>query len=795
MREPTALKGKVVCAALVISAAIMNSSSGNGATKNVQRSFTVVDDIAVAQFGDPNTALTAPITASPDNSSYVIYSERGRLDLNRPEGTLVWYSDQELRSYIRHGDRAAEVTPLWRLSRSAWRDGPVVTNIRWLQDSSGVAFLQKNEEGVTVLYLADLKTKTVRSLTPDRQEVLGFAMRDRDNFAYVIASPTIVENAAKESRLPAIVGTGRSLTDLLFPPDRYVGASSPDLGEMWVVHDGRRFKILDPKSHEPLPIHQAGEEAISMSPDGRLVVTALALESVPPEWTGAFPPPLAGSTWRVQAGRQNVHAPNTVWFVSEYVLIDLASGEVHSIVHAPIGDTAGWWWAKIGSSWSPDGSSILLSNTFIPDHRPADARSARRPCIAVIRVKSGNASCVEEVRSETETGFEPGFVVIDDAHFVDATGQQVRVEHLLAPSGQQFVKFRWSNDQGWRAEADDTPSHDITLAVNEDLNTPPMLLAVDHASGKRRIIFDPNAQLRTIGLEQASVFKWLDKTGRSWVGGLYLPPHHEGRRYPLVIQPHGFSPELFRPSGLFPTAMAARELASVGIAVLQVNDCPASGTPDEAQCQLDGYESAIHTLETAGIADTSRVGIIGFSRTCYYVMAAMTSKAVPIAAASITDGVNYGYLQYLESVDSFGGYFARDADKINGARPFGDGLLRWFKTSPMFNLARVHAPLQVVARGRAALVDMWEPYAALRRMNKPVDLIVLADDATHVLTNPAERMVSQGGTVDWFRFWLQGYEDPSEAKVDQYHRWENLCDMQVAANPGQPTFCVPTKAD
>jgi len=28
--------------------------------------------------------------------------------------------------------------------------------------------------------------------------------------------------------------------------------------------------------------------------------------------------------------------------------------------------------------------------------------------------------------------------------------------------------------------------------------------------------------------------------------------------------------------------------------------------------------------------------------------------------------------------------------------------------------------------------------------------------------------------MDWFRFWLQGYEDPDPAKAEQYKRWGEL---------------------
>jgi hypothetical protein len=39
-------------------------------------------------------------------------------------------------------------------------------------------------------------------------------------------------------------------------------------------------------------------------------------------------------------------------------------------------------------------------------------------------------------------------------------------------------------------------------------------------------------------------------------------------------------------------------------------------------------------------------------------------------------------------------------------------------------------------------------------------------------------MISQGGTVDWFRFWLKGEEDPDPAKTEQYKRWRELRKLQ-----------------
>ncbi len=180
-----------------------------------------------------------------------------------------------------------------------------------------------------------------------------------------------------------------------------------------------------------------------------------------------------------------------------------------------------------------------------------------------------------------------------------------------------------------------------------------------------------------------------------------------------------------------------------------------------------------------GMVDEGRIGIVGFSRSCYYVLKALTTEKFAFKAASISDGVNEGYLQYMTTVDQSGNAIANEAERMNGARPFGAGLPAWLDSAPTFRMDRVTAPLLVMANGPRNLLFMWEPYAALRYLHKPVELVMVYG-GTHLLTNPSQRMISQGGNVDWFRFWLQDYEDPDPAKAEQYERWKKLREVQQA---------------
>jgi hypothetical protein len=87
---------------------------------------------------------------------------------------------------------------------------------------------------------------------------------------------------------------------------------------------------------------------------------------------------------------------------------------------------------------------------------------------------------------------------------------------------------------------------------------------------------------------------------------------------------------------------------------------------------------------------------------------------------------------------------------------------------------------------------MWAPYAGLYYQHKPVELVLL-NTYEHVLTNPAIRMASQRGSVDWFRFWLQGYEDPDPAKAEQYKRWRKLKKLQTEHE--RKSAAVPTASN
>ena len=200
-------------------------------------------------------------------------------------------------------------------------------------------------------------------------------------------------------------------------------------------------------------------------------------------------------------------------------------------------------------------------------------------------------------------------------------------------------------------------------------------------------------------------------------------------------------------------------------------------------------------IRSTGIVDPKHVGVIGFSYTCFLVLYALTHQSDLFAAASITDGNNKSYLQYLFDVDigGRGNQFLEPLEETYGSRPYGRGLVDWAHNAPGFNLDKVKTPLLISSLERGSLLGQWEIYAGLRAWQKPVEMMWVPSQRVipHVLVKPQDRYLSQQSAVDWFRFWLQGYEYPDPVKADQYIRWRDLRKLQEENEKKPATESVP----
>ena len=748
------------------------------------RRFTVKDDIGLTVFEDPYTGHSDPITFSPDNRYFAVLTNRGLLKLNRCESAIRIWSVSDVRRFLKERNRLRPSDPLWTVRLATSKYGPVITHVRWLKDSTGLAFLGKSENGLDRLFLADIKTKKAHALTPSGQHVTGYDVRDSTHFVYTVLSRESYQSIFKKPALEFPGGSaGVYLSDSALkefvardtPPA--ISLSEHGHSDLWACVDGRRYPIRDPHTNKLLTIFWEGQQALALSPDGHKVITSLPVENVPSDWEKRYPPPPDISpawSWRIRAGHQDLSKDDlsTFNYVSEYALIDLSTGTINRLIGAPTGHVAGWW-SFVLAGWSSDGKSVVFTNTFLRRNAQSDVKP-ERPCVAVVELSnSASASCVRSLQAQTDQGY----TYITDAAFVGKHDDRVSVRHFSRPViVWGSTTYSRSKDGTWAADPAGAASEpDLTVTVKQSLNDRQVLLAADKKSGAQQTLWDPNPELARVDLGEASVFKWTDKNGRDWLGGLYKPPDYvQGNRYPLVIQTHGFVQDRFNPSGLYTTGYAARELAAHDIMVLQIPDCSLVGTPEEAPCNVAGFESAAEKLSEEGTVDRERVGLMGFSLSGFYVSQAIAFSSFPFKAATVNDGTSISYWEYLSAGWGGGGDYP---NSVIGAAPFGEGLQTWLKRSPGFNLDRARASLLIATNGAGHAYPAWGDYATLRALGKPVEFFVV-NDCEHELTTPKARLASQGVNVDWFDFWLNGHEDPAPEKADQYKRWRELRELK-----------------
>jgi hypothetical protein len=142
-------------------------------------------------------------------------------------------------------------------------------------DSSGVAFLERTVDDDQRLVVADLRKKTIEPLTSAAETVNAFDIRDRNHYVYTASDLAPLRQRREESQAAAIVGTGRSLSELLFPDDPRFASK---YNYLVAVVGGKRLEV----KKDGAPLVPAGDFALS--PDGQSLVTKLTVPQVPVSW-------------------------------------------------------------------------------------------------------------------------------------------------------------------------------------------------------------------------------------------------------------------------------------------------------------------------------------------------------------------------------------------------------------------------------------------------------------------------------------------------------------------------------
>lgn len=317
------------------------------------------------------------------------------------------------------------------------------------------------------------------------------------------------------------------------------------------------------------------------------------------------------------------------------------------------------------------------------------------------------------------------------------------------------------------------------LCVAAEADGPPRLERIDIESGARHVLFAPNAALAADLSASIShrLLRWKDGQGNVLSGHLF-EPRGQGARRPLFVNYYHCAGFL---RGGMGDEWPLASLAGAGISTLCINAPPPRSDPlvrfDGA---IDALRHVLDLLDSEGRIDRTRVGMGGLSLGSEVVMwAAMQSDL--LAAASVTSP-SVTPLYYLMG-SAKGERFTDGLRAVWGLGAFQETPQRWAHLSPAFAVARIRAPIlfQMPEEEYAYALE----YALPLKRKLRADIYVYPDEP-HRKFQPRHLQAANERNLDWFRFWLQGYQDSGYRKAGQYLRWREMREKRDARVDTRP---------
>jgi len=305
----------------------------------------------------------------------------------------------------------------------------------------------------------------------------------------------------------------------------------------------------------------------------------------------------------------------------------------------------------------------------------------------------------------------------------------------------------------------------VTAAADQ----PPRLERIDLDTGRRQVLFDPNAALAAdmAATARARLLRWTDADGQVFTGQFFPARTTSGTPPPLFLTYYNCAGFL---RGGMGDEWPLAALAEHGISSLCINDPP--GYLLDAVKRygrgLSGVRSAVQKLALEGEIDPVRVGMGGLSFGSEVTMWTIAQSNV-VAAASITSPSiepNYYLFNTLR-----GDAFFEELKKSWGLGAPDETPERWREIAPVYQLDRIKVPILFQMPEQEYLSGLGVSLPLVR--GRQADLYVFPNE-THQKFQPRHKLAAYERNLDWFRFWLQDVENPDPAKRGQYARWREM---------------------
>jgi dipeptidyl aminopeptidase/acylaminoacyl peptidase len=464
---------------------------------------------------------------------------------------------------------------------------------------------------------------------------------------------------------------------------------------------------------------------------------------------------------------------------------NVATGEERKQTEA---ESVGPWVSDVGEEY------VGRSTTTLAGHHLLDAKvspDGRRVAYRIIDDSSGTKVFYKlfskPVRAGTPVDVAPGIYFIADywwaadssrIYYTQNVGDGYPDKFMTVPAEGGTAQQVFSGSYSLHSCSPDRSFQHMACSV-ESRTTPSQVALIDMVAGVVRTLVDLNPEFVNLELGSVSRMDGINRFGDRWWAHLVKPLNYQpGKKYPLIVTTYRTSEFLRGASG---DENPIHVYAAHGFAVLSfdVGRRDYDNEPGDFQRYLSWYKSeeasidmAIQEVSDMGVADTTRVGLTGYSRGTEIVAYEIThAKGFRAVSGAAGDYSPYFYYMAPRRVQN---NFAREGV---GGWPEGKSKSEWKQLAPELTADRIEVPVLNNDPDSEFLADL-ALYTSLRELERPVELFIYPNELHHV-NQPRHRYQIYERNIDWFRFWLKSEESADPTKSEQYERWRHLRQLQL----------------
>lgn len=388
-------------------------------------------------------------------------------------------------------------------------------------------------------------------------------------------------------------------------------------------------------------------------------------------------------------------------------------------------------YSGLGPLWDDKSAGVFLPTAHAVWRMDVEAATARR----LVTVEDQVVDVVSRRHGQRTWWPRPGTLVLvtRDTAAKRAALVQIDVVRGIATEGASLeASFGVGANHAVGAD-----SASVALFVREDATHPPDLWIATGTTISSRRLTRLNPSFDSYGFGHSRLVHWRRDDGTTARGTVLLPSGYiAGRKYPTIVwlYPSSDGSDYVFKFGLWALPFNMQLLATHGYVVLYPDCKVRFGTP--MRDILDQVIPAVDRLAELGIADTTRLGVMGHSYGGYgvYSLVVQTDrfKAAVLSSGLVDLTAMYGVMRD-DGVAGGVQHLETGQGRI-GAPPWAAPEL-YIRNSPIYFLDRVRTPLLIEAgledpNVPAAQAD--EAFVGLRRLGKEVTLIKYSGEE-HVL--------------------------------------------------------------